>query len=170
MLKDIDSSVNVASLKSARGSCCLERSSNYTCFVLDGSIIIGNAIVASNFAQGITLLAHMLLGHLSKQGITELSQRELLSGQSTYTSELYDCRIYGRRASFSFPMAIHKTGHFGACLLGPLEYFLDSLYGGASYILIFIYDFSCRLWAHSPKGKLEGNVFDYFHSDCKCGS
>ena len=51
-------------------------------YVMEGSTVLGDAIVASSTPSDadITKIWHMRLGHMSQQGMNELSRRGLLWG------------------------------------------------------------------------------------------
>ena len=52
-------------------------------YVLQGATITGDVVVASRSEDDITKLWRMRLGHMSENGMAELSRRGLLDGQKT---------------------------------------------------------------------------------------
>ena len=90
---------------------------------------------------------HMHLGHMSENGMVELSRRGLLDGHKT--SKLHFCEhcVFGKQKQVRFSSSIHK-------LKGLLDYLHSDLWGPAkvssmgvtTYMLTIIDDFSCKVW------------------------
>ncbi|XP_070018812.1 uncharacterized mitochondrial protein AtMg00300-like [Nicotiana sylvestris] len=128
-----------------------------TLYTLLGSTVIGVAVVSrSNKSNSdITKLWHMRLGHMNEKGLSILSKRGLLCGQSTENIELCEHCMFGKqkRVSFKSP-AIHRTKF-------TLDYIHSDLWcpsrtpskGGARYMLTFIDDYSRKVWVYFLKNK-----------------
>ena len=98
---------------------------------------------------------------MSEKGLTLLSKRGLLCGQSTGKMDFCEHCVFGRQKRLSFGTGIHKTR-------GSLDYIHSDLWGpapvpskgGARYLLTFIDDFSRKVWVYFLKHK--SDVFDTF--------
>ncbi|KAG8473064.1 hypothetical protein CXB51_035003 [Gossypium anomalum] len=125
-------------------------------YVLQGSIVTGDAAVASSFLSDddITKLWHMHLGHMSENGMVELSKRGLLDGQGICKLNFCEHYVFGKQKRVRFTRGIHNTK-------GTLEYIHSDLWGpsrvpsrgGANYMLTFIDDFFRKVWAFFLKQK-----------------
>ncbi|KAG8473502.1 hypothetical protein CXB51_035665 [Gossypium anomalum] len=134
-------------------------------YVLQGSTVTGDAAVASSSLSDddITKLWHMRLGHMSENGMTELSKRGLLDGQGICKLNFCEHCVFGKQKRVRFTRGIHNTK-------GTLEYIHSYLWGpsrvpsrgGANYMLTFIDDFSRKVWAFFLKQK--SDVFSAFKS------
>ncbi|KAG8485563.1 hypothetical protein CXB51_018918 [Gossypium anomalum] len=134
-------------------------------YVLQGSTVTGDAAVASSSLSDddITKLWHMRLGHMSENGMTELSKRGLLDGQGICKLNFCEHCVFGKQKRVRFTRGIHNTK-------GTLEYIHSDLWGpsrvpsrgGANYMLTFIDDFSRKVWAFFLKQK--SDVFSAFKS------
>ncbi|KAG8491014.1 hypothetical protein CXB51_014181 [Gossypium anomalum] len=132
-------------------------------YVLQGSTVTGDAAVAfsSLSDNDITKLWHMRLGHMSENGMTELSKRGLLDGQGICKLNFYEHCVFGKQKRVRFTRGIHNTK-------GTLEYIHSDPWGpsrvpsrgGANYMLTFIDDFSRKVWAFFLKQK--SDVFSAF--------
>jgi len=124
-------------------------------YVLQGSTVIGTAAVSSSMSDSeVTRLWHMRLGHMSEKGLTLLSKRGLLSGQSTSKLEFCERCLFGKQKRISFNSGLHRTK-------GTLDYIHSDLWGparvpskgGARYMLTFIDDYSRKVWVYFMKKK-----------------
>lgn len=123
-------------------------------YILQGSTIIGTAAVSTT-ELNTTKLWHMRLGHMSEKGLSMLSKRGFLCGQSTGKMDFCEHCVYGKqkRVSFNFP-ATHRTK-------GTLDYIHSDLWrpsrvpskGGARYFLTLIDDYSRKVWVYFLKHK-----------------
>ncbi|KAG8496765.1 hypothetical protein CXB51_007998 [Gossypium anomalum] len=86
-----------------------------------GSTITGDVVVDSFSLSDydITKIWHMCIGHMSENGMVELSKRELLDGQGICKLNFYEHCVFGKVPSK----------------------------GGANYMLTFIYDFPRKVWS-----------------------
>ncbi|KAG8489614.1 hypothetical protein CXB51_017589 [Gossypium anomalum] len=119
-------------------------------YVLQGFNITGDAAVASSSLSDddITKLWHIRLGHMSENGMVELSKRGLLDGQGICKLNLCVHCVFEKQKRVRFTRGIHNTK-------GTLEYIHSDLWGpsrvlsrgGANYMLTFIDDFSKKVWA-----------------------
>ena len=80
-------------------------------YVLHGSTMTGSVAVSSSPMSDsyVTKLWHMRLGHMSKKGLTLLSKRGLLCGQSTGKMDFSEHCVFGKQKRFNFGIGIHKT-------------------------------------------------------------
>ncbi|KAG8478421.1 hypothetical protein CXB51_028187 [Gossypium anomalum] len=130
-----------------------------------GSTVTGDAAVASSSLSDddITKLWHMRLGHMSENGMVELSKRGLLDGQGICKLNFCEHCVFGKQKRVRFTRGIHNTKE-------TLEYIHSDLWGpsrvpsrgGANYMLTFIDDFSRKVWAFFLKQK--SDVFSAFKS------
>ena len=63
-------------------------------YVLEGSTIIGDATITSSELDKTTLW-HLRLGHMSENGLTELSKRGLIDGRIRKL-EFYEHYVFGK--------------------------------------------------------------------------
>ena len=129
-----------------------------TLYFLEGTSITGTAAIASSTSDSDnTKLWHMRLGHMSERGMTILSKEGLLCGKNT--SKLYFCEdcVFGKQKRLSFSTAVHNTkgtvDYIHSDLWGPSR--LPSKGNGSRYMLIFIDDFSRKVWVFFLKEKSE---------------
>ncbi|KAG8472381.1 hypothetical protein CXB51_035329 [Gossypium anomalum] len=154
-------------LKISKGSLVVMKGQRKTAklYVLQGSTVTGDAAVASSSLSDddITKLWHMRLGHMSENGMVELSKRGLLDGQGICKLNFCEHCVFGKRKRVRFTRGIHNTKE-------TLEYIHSDLWGpsrvpsrgGANYMLTFIDDFSRKVWAFFLKQK--SDVFSAFKS------
>ncbi|KAG8499371.1 hypothetical protein CXB51_005830 [Gossypium anomalum] len=154
-------------LKISKGSLVVMKGQRKTAklYVLQGSTITGDAAVASSSLSDddITKLWHMRLGHMSENGMVELSKRGLLDGQGICKLNFCEHCVFGKQKRVRFTRGIHNTKEI-------LEYIHSDLWGPsrvpsrgeANYMLTFIDDFSRKVWAFFLKQK--SDVFSAFKS------
>ncbi|KAG8482658.1 hypothetical protein CXB51_023976 [Gossypium anomalum] len=154
-------------LKISKGSLVVMKGQRKTAklYVLQGSTVTGDAVVASSSLSDddITKLWHMRLGHMSENGMVELSKRGLLDGQGICKLNFCEHCVFGKQKRVRFTRGIHNTKE-------TLEYIHSDLWGpsrvpsrgGANYMLTFIDDFSRKVWAFFLKQK--SDVFSAFKS------
>ncbi|KAG8498932.1 hypothetical protein CXB51_005361 [Gossypium anomalum] len=154
-------------LKISKGSLVVMKGQRKTVklYVLQGSTVTGDAAVASSSLSDddITKLWHMRLGHMSENGMVELSKRGLLDGQGIFKLNFCEHCVFGKQKRVRFTRGIHNTKE-------TLEYIHSDLWGpsrvpsrgGANYMLTFIDDFSRKVWAFFLKQK--SDVFSAFKS------
>ena len=88
----------------------------------------------------------MGLGHMSENGMVELSKRGLLDGQGIYKLNFYKHYLFGKKKRVRFTRGIHN-------MKGTLEYIHSDLWGpsrvplrgSVNYMLTFIDDFSRKV-------------------------
>ena len=134
-----------------------------TLYFLNGTSVIGTAAVANSLSDSDnTKLWHMRLGHMSERGMAELSKKGLLCGQSTGKVSFCENCVFGKQKRLSFSTTVHRTK-------GTLDYIHSDLYGpsrvpskgnGSCYMLLFIDNFSRKVWDFFLKEKSE--VFNIF--------
>ena len=132
-------------------------------YVFQGQTVTSDIAVASNkMSNGdLSKLWHLRLGCMSLGCMTELSQRDLLNGHKVTDLQFCEHCVFGKTKRVRFSSDIHTTK-------GPLDYIHSDLwgpsrvtsYGGASYMLTIIDDFSRRVWAFFLKHK--SDVFEAF--------
>ncbi|KAJ9560945.1 LOW QUALITY PROTEIN: hypothetical protein OSB04_006105 [Centaurea solstitialis] len=132
-------------------------------YILQGQTVTGDVAVASKkFSDGdLTKLWHLRLDCMSLGGMIELSQRDLLDDHKVMDLQFCEHCVYGKTKRVRFSSGIHTTK-------GPLDYIHSDLwgparvtsYGGASYMLTIIDDFSRHVWAFFLKRK--SDVFGTF--------
>ncbi|KAG8472564.1 hypothetical protein CXB51_034519 [Gossypium anomalum] len=90
----------------------------------NGSTVAGDAAVAfsSLSDDDITKLWHMRLGHMSLNGMVELSKIGLLNGQGICKLNFCEHSIFGKQKRVRFTIGIHNTK-------GTLEYIHSALWG-----------------------------------------
>ena len=123
-------------------------------YVLEGSTIIGDAAITSSELDKTTLW-HLRLGHMSENGLTELSKRGLIDGRIGKLEFCEHC-VFGKQKRVSFGKGIHSTK-------GTLDYVHSDLWrpshvptkGGTSYMLTVIDDFSRKVWVFFLRHKRE---------------
>ncbi|KAG8481643.1 hypothetical protein CXB51_026501 [Gossypium anomalum] len=113
--------------------------------VRHGSTVTGDAAVASSSLSDddTTKLWYMCLGHMSENGMVELSKIGLLDGQRICKLNFCEHYVFGKQKRVRFTRGIHNTKR-------TLEYIQSDLWGpsrvpsrgGANYMLTFIDDFS----------------------------
>ncbi|KAG8478610.1 hypothetical protein CXB51_028417 [Gossypium anomalum] len=76
-----------------------------------GSTVTGDAAVASSSLSDddITKLWHMRLGHMSENGMVELSKRGLLDGQGICKLNFCEHCVFGKQKRVRFTRGIHNT-------------------------------------------------------------
>jgi hypothetical protein len=79
-------------------------------YVLHGSTVMGLVAVSPSMLNSdVTKLWHMRLGHMSEKGLTMLSKRGLLDGQSISKLEFCERCVFGNHKRVSFNTTVHKT-------------------------------------------------------------
>lgn len=99
-------------LKVTRGALVLMKAKRSSAlYTLMGSTVTGAAAAASPpmSESETTKLWHIRLGHMSEKGMTMLSKRGLLCGQSTGKVEFCEHCIFGKQKKVSFQTTIHRT-------------------------------------------------------------
>ncbi|KAG8481133.1 hypothetical protein CXB51_025928 [Gossypium anomalum] len=100
-------------LKISKGSLVVMKGQRKTCqvYVLQGSTVTGDAAVASSSLSDddITKLWHMRLGHMSENGMVELSKRGLLDGQGICKLNFCEHCVFGKQKRVRFTRGIHNT-------------------------------------------------------------
>ncbi|KAG8482954.1 hypothetical protein CXB51_021884 [Gossypium anomalum] len=89
-----------------------------------GFTVTGDAVVASSSLSDndITKLWHMRLGHMSENGMVELSKRGLIDGQRICKLNFCEHCVFGKQKRVRFIRGIHNTK-------GTLEYIHSDLWG-----------------------------------------
>ena len=97
-----------------------KRSANL-CVLQGFTITSGATITTSSFLDDdVTKLWPMHLGHMSEKGMTELSIRGLLDGQSTSKLKFYEHCVFGKQKRVKFTKGVHSTK-------GTLDYIHSNL-------------------------------------------
>jgi hypothetical protein len=103
-----------------------------------------------------THLWHQCLGHMSEKGLKVLVDRKLLPSLKSLNLNLCKHCIYGKQSRQKF-----KTGRHSS--KGVLDYIHSDVwgpsptvsYGGSSYFVTFIDDFSRKVWVYLLKRKVD---------------
>ncbi|KAG8490262.1 hypothetical protein CXB51_016090 [Gossypium anomalum] len=115
-------------LKISKGSLVVMKGQRKTAklYVLQGSTVTGDAAVASSslLDDDITKLWHMCLGHMSENGIVELSKRGLIDEQGICKLNFCEHCVFGKQKRVRFTKSIHNTK-------GTLEYIHSDLWGSS---------------------------------------
>ncbi|KAG8499930.1 hypothetical protein CXB51_006489 [Gossypium anomalum] len=92
----------------------------------EGSTVTGDVAVASSSLSDddITKLWHMRLGHMSENGMVELSKRGLLDGQGICKLNFCEHYVFGKQKRVRFTRGIHNTK-------GTLDYIHSNLWGSS---------------------------------------
>ncbi|KAG9454463.1 hypothetical protein H6P81_007367 [Aristolochia fimbriata] len=100
-----------------------------TLYVLDGSTVIGSAVVASSsMTESDTIkLWHMRLSHMSERGLNLLSKRGLLWGESTGKMVFCEHCIFDKQKRVAFSTGIHRKK-------GTLDYIHSDIWGPAQVV------------------------------------
>ena len=125
-------------------------------YILDGSIVIGNASVASVVPHNNSELWRLRLGHVSERGLVEQAKQGLLGKDKLDKLEFCEHCILGKQHRVKFGSGIHHSSR-------PFEYVHSDLWGpsktlthgGGSYFLSIIDDYSRRVWVFVLKNKLK---------------
>jgi hypothetical protein len=121
---------------------------------LEGSTEINQATVVSEGASDSTHLWHQCLGHMSEKGLKVLVDRKLLPSLKSLNLNFCKHCIYGKQCRQKF-----KTGrHISK---GILDYIHSDVwgpspkvsFGGSSYFVTFIDDYSRKVWIYLLKKK-----------------
>jgi hypothetical protein len=115
-------------------------------YELLGSTVVGEiASVESEYDS--TVLWHMRLGHMNERGMLELYKKNLLKGVKTCKLDLYKFCVLGKQNRVQFKTTTYKTkgtlDYVHSDVLGPVR---TASRGGHMYFVIFIDDFSRKVW------------------------
>jgi hypothetical protein len=130
-------------------------------FMLEGRTESDHATTVSENDSDFFQLWHQQLGHMREQGLKVLSYRKLLPSLKSLKLDLCKHCIYGKQNRQRFKTRRHTSE-------GILDY-IDSdvwgpsptvSYGGSSYFVTFIDDFSRKVWIYMLK--IKANVFTVF--------
>ncbi|KAG8474128.1 hypothetical protein CXB51_033787 [Gossypium anomalum] len=115
-----------------------------------GSTVTGDAAVASSSLSDddITKLRHMRLGHMSENGMAELSKRGLLDGQRICKLNFWEHCVFGKQKRVRFTRRIHNTK-------GTLEYIHSDLWGPSRVPSREVASTACFLINQSPSVAIE---------------
>jgi transposase InsO family protein len=121
-------------------------------FLLEGRTESDHATMVSENDSDYVRLWHQRLGHMREQGLKVLIDRKLLP--SLNSLKLYFCKhcIYGKQSRQKFKIGRHTSE-------GILDYIHSNVwgpsptisYGGSSYFVSFIDDFSRKTWIYMLK-------------------
>jgi len=122
---------------------------------LEGRTYIDHATVAYKGASDCTHLWHPFLGHMSEKGLKVLVNRKILPRLKYLNFNFYEHCIYGkkyRHVSKGIPGYSHSD------IWGPYS---KVSFGGSSYFVKFIDDYSRKVWTYLVK--IKADVFDVFN-------
>ena len=150
-------------IKVTKGSMTLKEKWTANLYKMTGSIIIGNASAITE-EEDTTRLWHMRLGHINERGLQVLHKRDALSGIKYCKLNLCNFCIMGGQRRVAFSTSQNKTkGLLDLIQMNVWGPSLVASIGGAKYYIMFIDDFSRRVWVYFFKQKSE--VFQ--NSRCK---
>jgi hypothetical protein len=131
-----------------------QKNSNNIYKLLESTVVGGIASVESKF--DCTILWHMRLGHMSKQGILELHKKNLLKGVKTCKLDFCKFCVLGKQNWVQFKTITHKTygilDYIHSDVWGPVK---TASRGGHMSFVIFIDDFSRNVWVYFMQHKSE---------------
>ncbi|KAG8486777.1 hypothetical protein CXB51_020123 [Gossypium anomalum] len=111
-LSDVRYTAESGVLKISKGSLVVMKGQRKTAklYVLQGSTVTGDVAVASSSLSDddITKLWHMRLGHMSENGMVELSKRGLLDGQGICKLNFCEHCVFGKQKRVRFTRGIHN--------------------------------------------------------------
>jgi hypothetical protein len=135
-------------------------------FLLEGRTELDHATTVSEYDGDIFRLWHQRLGHMSERGLKVLFDRKLLPRLKSLKLDFCKHCIYGKHNRKRF-----KTGrHTSEGILDYIHYDVwgpspTISYGGSSYFVTFIDDFSRKVWIYMLKRKADVfNVFKQFRA------
>ncbi|KAK4390531.1 Retrovirus-related Pol polyprotein from transposon TNT 1-94 [Sesamum angolense] len=122
--------------------------------------LLGNTVVGGvhsvDSCDDNTKLWHMRLGHLSEHGMTELQKRNMLHGVKSCKLDFCKFCVFGKQTKVSFTTGKYKTegilDYVHSDMWGPTR---EQSLGGYLYYVIFIDDFSRKVWVYFLKQKSE---------------
>ena len=127
-------------------------------YVMEGSTVLRDAAVASFTPSNVvfTKIWHIRLGHMSQQGMNELSHKGMLRSQCTSKLDFCEHCVFGKQTRMRFSSRIHTTKSI-------LDYIHSDLWGLSSgssqgrahYMLTFIDDLSRKVWIYFLRHKSE---------------
>ena len=112
MLESIGCSVKIGqgSMKISKGALTLTKGKpKNRLYTLVGTTITSLVATAVNKENEIAKLWHLRLGHVSKRGLNELSNKDLLGNDKLGTLNFCENCIFGKSNRVKFGNAIHKT-------------------------------------------------------------
>jgi transposase InsO family protein len=129
--------------------------------LLEGRTESDHVTTISNKDSDYVQLWHQWLGHMSEQGLNVLFDRKLLPSLKSLKLDFCKHCIYGKQNMQKFKMKRHTNE-------GILDYIHSDVwgpsptvsYGGSSYFVSFIDDFSRKVWIYMLKSK--DDVFTVF--------
>lgn len=164
---------NLISMGTLESSGCTFKSENGTMTVTRGSLVIMKGTRMSSLyvlpaktvvggttnvhkKQDTSSLWHMRLGHLSEQGLMELSKQDLLCGDKIQSLDLCDYCVLGKAKRVKFAKGKHTSTK-------PLEYIHSDLWepsktqthGGCHYFMSIVDDYLRRVLTFLLKTKNE---------------
>jgi hypothetical protein len=130
-------------------------------FLLEGRTESDHATVVSENDSDYVRLWHQQLGHMSEQGLKVLFDRKFLPSLKALKLDFCKHCIYGKHNRQRFKIERHTNegilDYIHSDVLGPSP---TISYGGLSYFVTFIDDFSRKVWIYMLKSKAD--VFTVF--------
>ncbi|KAL8162078.1 LOW QUALITY PROTEIN: hypothetical protein V2J09_013567 [Rumex salicifolius] len=134
-----------------------DEGSNYNrkSLLLVGSTVVGGAAAAVSESDN-TALWHLRIGHIGEYGLIELHKRGLLASLKGCKMRFCKFCVMGKQSKVSFKTSQHTTkGLLDSAhsdVWGPTR---ERSLGGARYFVIFIDDYSRKVWVYFMKHKYE---------------
>ena len=135
-------------------------------FQLEGRTESDHVSTVSENDSNYISLWHQRLGHMSKIGLNILSDRKLLPNLKSIKLYFYKHFLFGKQSKQNFKTGKHTSK-------GILDYIHSDVwcpspttsYGGSSYFVSFIDDFSRKVWVYMLKKKYDVfTVFKHFRA------
>ena len=132
-------------------------------YLYQGSTSVGTIAVVSevNKVAEMSRLWHMRLGHAGEKSLQTLVMQGLLKGAKTCKLDFCEQCVMGKQTRVKFGTIIHNTegilDYIHTDVWGPTK---TASLGGKHYFVIFVDDFSIRVWLYTMKSKDE--VFETF--------
>ena len=130
---------------------CIKRNGLY--FLL-GTTIIGSAFVAQSLGNNMEKLWHLILGHVSERGMSELNKQGCFGKNQLGKLEFCENCVYGKSCRVKFSKVVHNTheilNYIHSDLLGPSRV---PSHRGSRYFMPIIDDYSRRIWVIIIKNK-----------------
>ncbi|KAJ0522195.1 putative RNA-directed DNA polymerase [Helianthus annuus] len=123
-------------------------------YMLDCKVVDGVAAVASEEGDDEALKWHKRLGHISQQGLIELSKQQVLGDLKNCDISFCESCVLGKQKRVKFSKGKHSSkgvlDYVNSDLWGPAR---TETLGGGRYFLSIIDDYSRRVWVYVLKHK-----------------
>ena len=128
-------------------------------YYLDRRTITGRVFISNssdNNELDISKLWHMRLGHVGEKVLQSLVKQGILKDAKTRNVGFYEHCVLGKHTKVKFGTTIYRTegilDYVHSDVWGPSK---NVSFGGPRYFVIFIDDFSRRVWVYTMRHKDE---------------